>query len=131
MGSGIAHVVALAGYNVLLNDVAPERIEKGIATDQRQHGPPGRSRQARPSEARKAALARISAGARHRATSAGADLVIEAATEDETVKRKIYAQLCPQLKPGRDPRHQHLVDLDHPARRRRPTGRSASSACIS
>ncbi|TIP92257.1 MAG: 3-hydroxybutyryl-CoA dehydrogenase, partial [Mesorhizobium sp.] len=30
---------------------------------------------------------------------AGADLVIEAATEDETVKRKIYAQLCPQLNP--------------------------------
>ena len=32
MGSGIAHVSALAGYDVLLYDVAPERIEKGIAT---------------------------------------------------------------------------------------------------
>ena len=32
MGSGIAHVSALAGYNVLLFDVAPEQIETGIAT---------------------------------------------------------------------------------------------------
>ena len=63
--------------------------------------------------------------------SARRDLVIEAATEDEAVKRKIFAELCPSLKHGRDARHQHLVDLDHPARRRRPTGPSASSACIS
>lgn len=32
MGGGIAHVCALAGYEVLLHDAAPDRLEKGIAT---------------------------------------------------------------------------------------------------
>jgi 3-hydroxybutyryl-CoA dehydrogenase len=47
---------------------------------------------------RQQAMARISA-APSMSDLAGADLVIEAATEDETVKRKIYGQLCPQLNP--------------------------------
>nr|WP_263485623.1 3-hydroxyacyl-CoA dehydrogenase family protein [Mesorhizobium sp. ES1-4] len=45
---------------------------------------------------------------------AGADLVIEAGTEDETVKHKIYAQLCPQLNPDH-PGDEHVIDLDHTA----------------
>jgi hypothetical protein len=49
-------------------------------------------------EDRKAALARIS-GTTDINDMAPVDLVIEAATEDETVKRKIFAQLCPVLKP--------------------------------
>ena len=53
------------------------------------------------------------------------DLVIEAATENEDVKRKIFADALPGAEAGGDPRHQHLVDLDHAARRRRPTGRSS------
>ena len=97
MGSGIAHVAALAGYKVLLYDVSPERIEKGIATvngnmaRQVSHGKLDE-------KDRQAAMARIcrSAGIED---LAGADLVIEAATEDETVKRKIYQQLCPVLNP--------------------------------
>jgi 3-hydroxybutyryl-CoA dehydrogenase len=97
MGSGIAHVSALAGYKVLLYDVSPDRIEKGIATISgnmaRQVGS-GKLDE----KARKDAMARIS-GTAEMAGLAGADLVIEAATEDETVKRKIYAQLCPQLNP--------------------------------
>lgn len=47
---------------------------------------------------RKGAVSRIGSAA-NMADLAAADLVIEAATEDETVKRKIYAQLCPQLNP--------------------------------
>ena len=97
MGGGIAHGSALSGYKVLIYDISPERIEKGIATVSgnmaRQVGS-GKLEE----KLRNEAMARISA-APAMADLAGADLVIEAATEDETVKRKIYAQLCPQLNP--------------------------------
>jgi 3-hydroxybutyryl-CoA dehydrogenase len=97
MGGGIAHVSALSGYKVLVYDISPDRIEKGIATISgnmaRQVGS-GKLEE----KLRNDAMARISA-APTMADLAGADLVIEAATEDETVKRKIYAQLCPQLNP--------------------------------
>lgn len=97
MGGGIAHVSALSGYKVLIYDISPDRIEKGIATVSgnmaRQVGS-GKLEE----KLRNEAMARISA-APAMADLAGADLVIEAATEDETVKRKIYAQLCPQLNP--------------------------------
>jgi 3-hydroxybutyryl-CoA dehydrogenase len=97
MGGGIAHVSALSGYKVLIYDISPDRIEKGIATISgnmaRQVGS-GKLEE----KVRNDAMSRISA-APAMADLAGADLVIEAATEDETVKRKIYAQLCPQLNP--------------------------------
>ncbi|ESY75207.1 3-hydroxybutyryl-CoA dehydrogenase [Mesorhizobium sp. M0051] len=97
MGGGIAHVSALSGYKVLIYDISPDRIEKGIATISgnmaRQVGS-GKLEE----KVRNEAMARISS-APAMADLAGADLVIEAATEDETVKRKIYAQLCPQLNP--------------------------------
>ncbi|MGF7006492.1 3-hydroxybutyryl-CoA dehydrogenase [Aminobacter sp. BE322] len=97
MGSGIAHVSALAGYNVQLYDISPDRIEKGIATingNMARQVHSGKLEE----QARKDAMARISS-APAMADLASADLVIEAATEDETIKRKIYAQLCPQLNP--------------------------------
>ncbi|PBC06226.1 3-hydroxybutyryl-CoA dehydrogenase [Mesorhizobium sp. WSM3860] len=97
MGGGIAHVSALAGYKVLIHDISSDRVEKGIATISgnmaRQVGS-GKLEE----KARNEAMARISS-ASAMADLAAADLVIEAATEDETVKRKIYAQLCPQLNP--------------------------------
>lgn len=97
MGGGIAHVSALSGFKVLIYDISPDRIEKGIATISgnmaRQVGS-GKLDE----KLRNDAMARITA-APAMADLAGADLVIEAATEDETVKRKIYAQLCPQLNP--------------------------------
>ncbi len=97
MGSGIAHVAALAGYKVLLYDISAEQIEKGIATVS---GNMARSVSHGKLEEqdRQAGMARIT-GAPKIEDLAGADLVIEAATEDETVKRKIYAQLCPVLNP--------------------------------
>ncbi|MBX3568777.1 MAG: 3-hydroxybutyryl-CoA dehydrogenase [Rhizobiaceae bacterium] len=97
MGSGIAHVSANAGYKVLLYDLSSDRIEKGIATI---NGNMARQVSGgKLSEAdRQASMARISA-APALADLAAADLVIEAATEDESVKRKIYAQLCPVLNP--------------------------------
>ena len=97
MGGGIAHVSALAGYKVLIHDISVDRIEKGIATingNMARQVSGGKLTEA----ARKEAMERIGT-ATSMADLAGADLVIEAATEDETVKRKIYAQLCPQLNP--------------------------------
>src|SRR4051812_16419684 len=97
MGGGIAHVSALSGYKVLIHDLSPDRIEKGIATISgnmaRQVGS-GKLEE----KARNDAMARISAAPTLQGL-AGADLVIEAATEDETVKRKIFAQICPILNP--------------------------------
>ncbi|MDI6027729.1 3-hydroxybutyryl-CoA dehydrogenase [Corticibacterium sp. UT-5YL-CI-8] len=97
MGGGIAHVSALAGFDVLLYDISQDRIEKGIATisgNMARQVSGGKLDDA----VRRKAISLI-APANTMADLAGADLVIEAATEDETVKRKIYAQLCPQLNP--------------------------------
>ena len=97
MGSGIAQVAATAGYKVLLYDISADRIEKGLATVS---GNLARmvAHDKLTEDARKAALGQISA-ANEMSDLAGADLVIEAATEDESVKRKIYEKLCPQLNP--------------------------------
>ena len=97
MGSGIAHVAAQAGYNVKLYDVAQARIEEGLATingNMARQVSSGKMTE----DVRKSALARIAA-APALADLADVDLAIEAATEDETVKRKIFAQLCPVLNP--------------------------------
>ncbi len=98
MGGGIAHVSALAGYDVLVYDISSDRIEKGLATisgNLARQVSSGKLDE----QVRKDALSRIS-GARSMSDLAAADLVIEAATEDETVKRRIYAELCPQLNPA-------------------------------
>jgi 3-hydroxybutyryl-CoA dehydrogenase len=97
MGNGIAHVCAIANFQVLLNDVAPERIKEAIATI---NGNMARqvSKQAISEETRQAALKRISPAARLEALG-DCDLVIETATEKEEVKRKIFTDLCPSLKP--------------------------------
>jgi 3-hydroxybutyryl-CoA dehydrogenase len=97
MGSGIAHVCALAGVPVRLNDVAADRIKAGLATINgnmaRQVG-----KNLITEEDRKAALARITPAESMEAL-ADCDLVIETATEKEEVKRKIFADLCATLKP--------------------------------
>jgi len=97
MGCGISHVAALAGYDVLLNDVSMDRIEKGLATV---NGTLSRAVAAGKLEesSRAEAIARIKPAPTF-ADLASADLVIEAATEDEAVKKKIFAQLCQFLGP--------------------------------
>ena len=97
MGGGIAHVSAIAGYNILLYDLTAEQIEHGIATISGNMARQVSSGKLEEKE-RQAALGRIRAAETMEALS-GCDLVIEAATEDETVKRKIFAQLCPLLNP--------------------------------
>ncbi len=97
MGSGIAHVCALAGFDVDLHDVSEDRIAAGLATVEG-------------NMARQVSSGRISeedrAGAMPRIRTAAAladlgqaDLVIEAATEDEATKARIFAGVTPLVKP--------------------------------
>jgi 3-hydroxybutyryl-CoA dehydrogenase len=98
MGSGIAHVCALAGFEVALNDISEERVRGGIATI---NGNMARqvARKAIAESDRQAALTRIKAADKLEQL-AECDLVIETAVEKEDVKRKIFAALCPILREG-------------------------------
>jgi 3-hydroxybutyryl-CoA dehydrogenase len=97
MGSGIAHVVALGGYDVLLHDVSKDRIDAGIAAIER-----NMSRQLVrgiiDQESMDAALKRIKP-AEELQTIGGTDLAIEAATENEETKKAIFKALSPHLGP--------------------------------
>jgi 3-hydroxybutyryl-CoA dehydrogenase len=97
MGNGIAHVAALAGFDVVLNDVSDERLKSAMATI---NGHLSRqvAKQAITEDARKQALARISSTETLDGLS-DCDLVIETAVEKEEVKRKIFHELCAVLKP--------------------------------
>jgi 3-hydroxybutyryl-CoA dehydrogenase len=95
MGSGIAHVVALSGFDVALHDIAKDRVEAAISVIDKNLARQVASGKISEEE-RKQALSRISYAETIQAF-ADADLVIEAATEDETVKRKIFVALCPYL----------------------------------
>ena len=97
MGNGIAHVLSLAGYEVLLNDVSEQAIDRALATIS---GNMDRqvSRGKISAEDKAAAMARIRPTLR--LTDLGkTDLVIEAATERETVKQAIFEDLLPHLLP--------------------------------
>jgi 3-hydroxybutyryl-CoA dehydrogenase len=98
MGSGIAHVSALAGFEVKLNDLSADRVKAGIATI---NGNMARqvSRKRITEEERQAALERITPAEKYEAFE-DCDLVIEAATEKEDIKRTIFTSVCPVLKPG-------------------------------
>lgn len=97
MGNGIAHVAALSGYEVKLNDVSLERINTALATidgNLARQITAGKIDDA----GRKNALERISP-AETLEDLAHCDIVIEAAIEDENVKRKILTDLCPLISP--------------------------------
>ncbi|HEY9080257.1 3-hydroxybutyryl-CoA dehydrogenase [Magnetovibrio sp.] len=97
MGRGIAHVSALAGYDVHLLDSNADALAVALDTIKSYM-----DRQVEKGKAEQAdvdaALPRISIGSEMSAFS-DADLVIEAATEDEEVKKAILQDLCPVLKP--------------------------------
>ncbi len=87
MGSGIAHVFALAGYRVVLNDIAAAQLKTGLANIEKNLARQVALEKINQS-ASDAALALISTGT-ELAALADADLVIEAASEDENIKLEI------------------------------------------
>ncbi len=97
MGSGIAHVCALSGFDVGLNDISLDRIEAGKALIEGNMARQVKS--GKISEADKtAALARIKPVESFKGFNAH-DLIIESAVEKEAIKKDIFAKLCPHLKP--------------------------------
>ena len=97
MGNGIAHVFALSGYDVLLNDISAEGLQKAVATIDK-----NLERQA--SRGKITEEARADAMGRIKTTLAlpelgPCDLIIEAATEREPVKNQIFETLAPHLGP--------------------------------
>ena len=96
MGAGIAHVAALAGMSVTMLDVKAEALDKALAGIRK-----NMDRQAQKgtiaAEAVVPAMALIAAATDY-AAFAECDVVIEAATEREEIKRAIFATLCPALK---------------------------------
>jgi 3-hydroxybutyryl-CoA dehydrogenase len=98
MGNGIAHVAALNGYTVKLVDVDAGQLEKAkeiIAQNMGRQVKRGAIGEAD----RQAALERIVIGQDYQ-FFIDCDIVIEAATESEEIKREILKKLCPVLKPG-------------------------------
>ena len=97
MGNGIAHVMALAGYDVVLNDISQQALDAALSAIQKnltRQASKGKIDQAEVD----AALARISTTLTL-ADVGKTDLVIEAATERETVKQAIFEDLQPHLLP--------------------------------
>ena len=97
MGAGIAQAVAAGGYDVILHDAAAERIpqaQAAIAASLARQAARGLT----DPDAADKTLGRIRAAA-SLAEAARADLVIEAAVEDESVKKAILSDLVPHLGP--------------------------------
>jgi 3-hydroxybutyryl-CoA dehydrogenase len=96
MGAGIAHVCALNGYDVLLNDVSPDQIDKGLDAVRK-----GLERQVAKGQVSQAemdaVMGRVKAAKDYPALG-DADIVIEAATENEEIKKEIFRGVCPHLK---------------------------------
>ena len=98
MGNGIAHVCAAAGFDVRLVDVSQTQLDKALAIIDR-----NMDRQVKRSllseDDKKTAIARIRIGSDY-AAFGDCDFVVEAATENEDIKRKIFEQLVPHLSAG-------------------------------
>jgi 3-hydroxybutyryl-CoA dehydrogenase len=97
MGNGIAHVAAVAGFEVKLHDLAEDRIKAALATID---GNMARqvAKGAIAEDIRRDAMAKI-APAPTLEGLGDCDLVIEAATENEEIKRKIFTAACQHIKP--------------------------------
>jgi 3-hydroxybutyryl-CoA dehydrogenase len=97
MGNGIAHVMALAGYEVRLADISQDQLDRALAViDGNLERQVGRGKI--PAADKAAAMARISTTTRL-ADIGPSDLIIESATERETVKQAIFEDLLPHLLP--------------------------------
>ncbi len=97
MGGGIAHVCALAGYNVKLSDVDESRLDQSLATmDENMERQVAKGKIS--NDDKRKALGLIETGTEISIFS-GCDVVIESATENEELKKQILRDLCPHLKP--------------------------------
>ncbi|MDF1734162.1 MAG: 3-hydroxybutyryl-CoA dehydrogenase [Minwuia sp.] len=95
MGNGIAHVCALAGYDVIMNDISQERLDEAMETiDGNLARQAGRGRISE--DDRQSTLRRITPST-DLALVGKSDLVIEAATEDEALKKVIFQGLTEHL----------------------------------
>jgi 3-hydroxybutyryl-CoA dehydrogenase len=97
MGNGIAQVTAQAGLDVLLNDISADRVDAGIKFIDAQLA--RRVQKAEIDEAERAAVVARVKPATTIDALADCDIVIEAATENEQLKLKIFRDLCPKLRP--------------------------------
>ena len=97
MGNGIAHVFALAGYDVLLNDISEDALTKALTTVTKNLDRQV-SRGKISEDEKNTALKKITTTTKL-SDLGPTDLVIEAATERETVKQAIFEDLLPHLKP--------------------------------
>ncbi|WP_343560969.1 3-hydroxybutyryl-CoA dehydrogenase [Kiloniella sp. b19] len=97
MGNGIAHVFALAGYDVVLVDINQEQLDR--ARDSIRNNMTRQvSKDRITKDEMESALERLKTSSDNQAL-APTDLVIEAATEDEAIKKEILKSICPILKP--------------------------------
>ncbi|PJI41088.1 3-hydroxybutyryl-CoA dehydrogenase [Ferrovibrio sp.] len=97
MGSGIAHVCSLAGYDVVLQDINTAQLDKALEIiDGNMNRQVARGKITEADKAKALTHIRTSNDIR---VFAETDFVVEAATENEGVKKKIFADLCPVLKP--------------------------------
>ncbi|HLF16343.1 MAG TPA: 3-hydroxybutyryl-CoA dehydrogenase [Candidatus Thermoplasmatota archaeon] len=91
MGSGIAQVAAQAGYDVVLVDLKPDLVQKGLSTMDRSLGKLVEKKVLTDADA-KAARSRVKGGTDNKLL-AGCDLIVEAVVENVEVKRKLFAEL--------------------------------------
>ena len=96
MGAGIAQVAAQSGIEVVLIDVSPDLVQKGIAGIRAQLDKAVGKGKLKAGDAQ-AAIARLKAGTA--ADAALADFAVEAVTENENVKKKVFADLAKALRP--------------------------------
>jgi 3-hydroxybutyryl-CoA dehydrogenase len=97
MGSGIAQVTALAGLDVKILDANPEMLPRAITGIGANIDRRVKKGDITPAD-KEAAMKRISTGTDYLMFK-DCDLVIEAATENEAIKREVFKKLCPVLKP--------------------------------
>ena len=96
MGSGIAHVCALSGFDVVIFDISDEQLKKAVNNIDKNIGRQVNKGFVSESD-KQAALTRIKTGSAMTVLG-DRDVVIEAATENEELKKKIFRDLCPFLK---------------------------------
>ena len=108
MGSGITHVAATTGINVVLNDIGEEQLDKAIATIDKNLERQVSREKISPAD-KQDALDRLTTSTDHAALG-DCDVVIEAAT-DEAIKREIYKAVILAAQ-RRHHRIQHFVDFD-------------------